>query len=694
MITPNILINRGVNITEYIFGWLRNLSGVGATPLLPTILNLPITERCNSRCAMCGVWSNNSNAEFSADELYHILRGRLFKSIRYVGISGGEPTLRKDLFEVCRTVIETLPQLRGFSITSNGFNSQCLAESLSQLKRLTDKKKVDFSLNLSLDGIAEVHDRVRGIKNAFNHVKTSINIAQKSGVFVQLQCTVSNLNVYSVGNVLNFAKDIGVDCVFRLATIIERLDNKDCMGEISLNNHQRSFFADFLESSDVIFAARSLGRRLLYHDLSNRLKQGLDRKAPCYFQNQGVFLSPCGDLFHCSMCSSRICNALKSDSFESYFSEHSNHLRKKMLANTCRLCVHDQSGIWSPLKMISVTGAGQMTREIQRKIFVGMRYYGLGPILLLKTLKNNGYKEGYNTVSDLNAPRYLSALMIGCYGGEHVGDAAILGGVIQRMQKEFHTENIIVASLRPDRTKRWAESLKMDVTFKIIPYSKRSIRNAIASVDCLVIAGGPLMDLPDLLVRHLYTALEARKSGAPIIVESIGVGPLNFSLCRSIAIHILRMASRVRVRTAASSDLASGFGIKTAIVRDPAFDYLETYLKTGFVAEHPPSSLKKLLQTTRPIIAVNLRPLWIRYAAKSHKSINIKNMETEFLNHFASAMETCVSKVRFIFFPMNADQYGFSDLCIAYSLQKNFHLILIFTSGNMNPMLRMWFISY
>ena len=53
--------------------------------------------------------------------------------------------------------------------------------------------------------------------------------------------------------------------------------------------------------------------------------------------------------------------------------------------------------------------------------------------------------------------------------------------------------------------------------------------------------------------------------------------------------------------------------------------------------------------------------------------INIKNMETEFLNHFASAMETCVSKVRFIFFPMNADQYGFSDLCIAYSLQKKLY---------------------
>ena len=52
------------------------------------------------------------------------------------------------------------------------------------------------------------------------------------------------------------------------------------------------------------------------------------------------------------------------------------------------------------------------------------------------------------------------ALLIGMYGGEHVGDAAILGGVLFRLHNEFGTTHAELLSHRPDHTQRLLDGLQ------------------------------------------------------------------------------------------------------------------------------------------------------------------------------------------------------------------------------------------
>lgn len=66
----------------------------------PHVINLLANDICNSRCAMCLIWKQKRTQELTPVELEQILRDPLFSNVRFVGITGGEPTLRRDLPEL------------------------------------------------------------------------------------------------------------------------------------------------------------------------------------------------------------------------------------------------------------------------------------------------------------------------------------------------------------------------------------------------------------------------------------------------------------------------------------------------------------------------------------------------------------------------------------------------------------------
>src|SRR5436309_696308 len=62
-------------------------------PPKPTVIQFPINDICNSRCVMCNIWERKRDKEITPQELRQILADPLFREVRYVGMSGGEPTL-------------------------------------------------------------------------------------------------------------------------------------------------------------------------------------------------------------------------------------------------------------------------------------------------------------------------------------------------------------------------------------------------------------------------------------------------------------------------------------------------------------------------------------------------------------------------------------------------------------------------
>jgi len=655
-------------IASYIFEWYTKPSRLRHLPDYPRVLNLLVTEKCNCRCQMCNVWERDQGRDLCPKDLRKILQNPLFGKVSHVGVSGGEPTLRDDLCDLFVSILESLPQVTTLSLTTNGTQPDKLNNFLPIIKDACAQKKVSFSLNVSLDGLDAVHDKIRGRERSFVSTLETLKLARQFEIPCQLQCTISSGNVYQVEGVMFFALKNSIDVIYRLATTITRLDNQDKINKIKLESKHKSFLADFLTSPTTLNQTRLASRRLFYLDLAKRLVAGGTRKAPCYFQFEGVMLSASGLLYNCSICTIPLGNALESDARELYFSQKGEETRRNLLHNSCPSCMHDQAGAWSPYSLIKGNFGTHRLVAYGKKLKTAANFFTIGNYLLFTNKTSAQVKTPLQQA--FFEKRLKKALIVGCYGGEHVGDAAILGGVLQRIERDFSVKSVVIASSRPDRTERWSSSLKTNLQVTVIPYNSSDIEASLPHCDSLVFAGGPLMDLPALLVKHLQAALKAKSLGLPVLIEGCGIGPFRFELSRKIVRRLLAMADHVRLRTQASVDISARWGTAALLARDPAFDYLDSRALAVTNSQDVPESLATILVTNKKIVGINLRPLWQKYAKGYINSKKVLEIEEAFLSELTKALIARQDGIRYVFFPMNPDQYGFSDLSIAFRLKE------------------------
>jgi len=271
-------------------------------------------------------------------------------------------------------------------------------------------------------------------------------------------------------------------------------------------------------------------------------------------------------------------------------------------------------------------------------------------------------------------------LIIGAYGGEHIGDAAILGGVLLRIHRRYGTRQAILMSQRPEHTRHLVPMLDTPVSVTVEEYLQSTVPDLLQQVDGVVFAGGPLMDLPKQLVKHLFTVALARRAGKPFVLEGIGAGPFVRWPSAWTARRLVRMAGRISVRTSDDGRAPLVRGLRPEVGRDPAFDYLET--RTADLTRLPQIDrewVDRLLKETdgRVTIGINLRPIRADYTtdtAASRRVAYTRFVETLFEERLTEAMrqfhKASSRPPCFVFFPMNAIQFGLSDLRSAYRLQR------------------------
>ncbi len=336
----------------------------------PIILNWPVTDNCNSRCVMCDVWKTSTINELDASSWEKIFSDSLFTDIQYVGISGGEPTLRKDLPELVEVSLGSFPRLKKLTITTHGFHPNRWKQMITPIKRLFDDNGVEFTINVSMDGVGDVHDEIRRIPNGFKKVEETIRYLRGVQVDVQVQSTIISQNVFHIGKIDNYLKDSNIhNAIFRLGVEIPRLDNETSIQLVQLNSNEKSFLADYIEDQLERGKIESPARKLFYQHLQSRLISQSARTAPCFFQNEGILLTALGDMYHCSISTEKIGNVVQDSASALYFSPQSRKIREDMLNSICKSCLHDQSGAWTPLELAYGMIMGTQTQKIMNRLF-------------------------------------------------------------------------------------------------------------------------------------------------------------------------------------------------------------------------------------------------------------------------------------------------------------------------------------
>lgn len=620
----------------------------------PTHINFPVTDNCNSQCQMCNVWKDKSYNELTPNQIETIFSDNLFKNVLHIGLSGGEPTLRKDLVEIVNHIIKTLPTLKSISITSHGFHPRKWEKIAPLIKKETSALGIDLRINISVDGIGPLHEEVRRVKGGWQKVIQTINVVQKQNIPLQLQCTVSKHNIFGVNEVLSYAKENDIDVIFRKATEIKRLYNKKILGEFVTVSQENSFLSDFVISEELMSATKNPSRRLFYKDLSKRLVKKTDRKAPCHFQNNGVLLSAHGELFHCSIDETPLGNALKEPAEKIYFSKNSLKSQHELFSKICPNCVHDQSGAWTPAKLITEV-LKPKTKNFQKL-----------SKLVKFSIKNIKTIFFIPKATFLNQNNDKCAHIIGAYGGEHVGDSAILGGVLLRIkQRHPHITKAIVYSLRPDRTSFWYSGLEgIDINVEVKFYDHHKF-NVFSKQDLLIWAGGPIMEMPNDLLNHYLTMKAFNHVNIPFEIIGCGWGPFKTKYSKHLANMLIKGAAYVQLRQKAN--LNSDYDV----LRDPAFDYLEHYtsISKGFEWTFSKSKtdefVQKHMNNGKKNVFINVRPIWSKYNKSNYSNSQIEELIIEKLVALIKAND-----FNFITVPFNTDHYGFSDVTISLKLKK------------------------
>lgn len=136
---------------------LRRLSTTGEVPL-PRSFTFEPTLKCNLRCTMCyqnEYRDKGVKPELGLEEIRRIFRG-FGRHFRRSYLVGGEVFLRRDFEDMLALFEEERIQV---FLTSNG--TVLPLERLAALRRFSNLTGMWFSL----DGVGEVHDRIRGPKS-------------------------------------------------------------------------------------------------------------------------------------------------------------------------------------------------------------------------------------------------------------------------------------------------------------------------------------------------------------------------------------------------------------------------------------------------------------------------------------------------------------------------------------------------
>ena len=176
---------------------------------LPRDAVVAVTYRCNSRCVMCNIWQIEDFPELPP-EAYR----KLPRSLRDINISGGEPFLRDDLVEIVKIIKETCPYSK-INISTNGFLTKRIQDILPELLKI-DK---NLSISVSVDGIGQLHEKIRRVPDAWPKVLETLNFCRrklKKGM-VKMAFTLNELNYQQLATAYEWSQRLGVDFTMAVA---------------------------------------------------------------------------------------------------------------------------------------------------------------------------------------------------------------------------------------------------------------------------------------------------------------------------------------------------------------------------------------------------------------------------------------------------------------------------------------------
>lgn len=191
------------------FGYTKKYIRKG---LFQTIFH--VTYRCNGSCPYCFNLDRLNSLredELSLQEIDRI--SRTMGDFPWLMLSGGEPLLREHLPEIVR-IFSANNRIRHVTLPTNGLLPE-RAENVSK-EILTRCPGVTLTLSVSIDGIGQRHDELRGTSGNFAAALETISRTGKlrsisPRLALKVNTVLSSRNCFDISDIIGYVRTLGVD---------------------------------------------------------------------------------------------------------------------------------------------------------------------------------------------------------------------------------------------------------------------------------------------------------------------------------------------------------------------------------------------------------------------------------------------------------------------------------------------------
>ena len=295
-------------------------------------LLIEITKKCNAACDQCGSRCDIHSEELLSKEQILAALSDIRANIgtyTMLNITGGEPLLRRDLFEIM-----TEASAMGFDwgMVTNG--SLITDETIEKMKASGMK-----TITVSVDGLRDTHDRLRHLPGSWDKILIALKKLKNAGFLDHLQITftANRRNVFEFEALYQILQPVGLDSirVSFMDPIGRALENTDLL----LTREEILYFTGLVNRLNK---ARR-GPKILWgcpHFLGTQLP---GRRFFCFAGKYTASILVNGDIFVCPNVEHRpefIQGNILTDSFSAVWKNGFARFRNRTLPPKCVGCKH------------------------------------------------------------------------------------------------------------------------------------------------------------------------------------------------------------------------------------------------------------------------------------------------------------------------------------------------------------------
>ena len=162
-----------------------------------------LIRRCNLTCKHCYSISADTDfpGELSTEEVYRVMDDLKRFHVPVLILSGGEPLMRRDIFDVSRRAKEM-----GFYV---GLSTNGTLIDESSIGRIAEVG-YDY-VGISIDGIKPTHDRFRRREGAYDASMNAIRLCREAGIKVGMRFTMTQDNARELPELLDLLEQERID---------------------------------------------------------------------------------------------------------------------------------------------------------------------------------------------------------------------------------------------------------------------------------------------------------------------------------------------------------------------------------------------------------------------------------------------------------------------------------------------------